>query len=271
MLFVAICFTATILLFYQNSALNAFFSFKGTLRQIHQESKNTSNLMDNVVDLDGIRLDRYLQHFAKFSQFDTFDNATGSSDYLVPNIVHYIRFNKTSFNFVEYCCIRSAFINHRPDYIFFHTNVKSFNGIYWEAMNAEPGLRRRIKIIPTALPDEIFSQAINEAWRMYHGSDIARIQILIKYGGIFLESDVYVVQNLDKYRKFEMVIAWDEDKFLCNQIIVANKNARFLHLWIGTYKVYRKDLWHYNSLERPTVKILFKSPELVHRVEVRLG
>ena len=40
----------------------------------------------------------------------------------------------------------------------------------------------------------------------------------MKYGGIYLDNDVYVVQNLDKYRKFEMVIGWDNGKSLGNQV-----------------------------------------------------
>jgi len=41
---------------------------------------------------------------------------------------------------------------------------------------------------------------------------------MMKYGGIYLDNDVYVVQNLDKYRKFELVMGWDEGQFLGSQV-----------------------------------------------------
>ena len=48
-----------------------------------------------------------------------------------------------------------------------------------------------------------------------------RIRILQKYGGIYLDNDVYVVQNLDldKYRKFECAVNWKRgEKALGNQV-----------------------------------------------------
>ena len=188
-------------------------------------------------------LQSYLDHFDSFKSFTNFDNVTGSNDFIVPNIIHYLRFNKTSFSFVDYCCIRSAYINQRPDFIFFHTNVESFNGSFWDRMQAEPGLAKRIRVLQAELPYEIFNQTLSQGWRLYHGSDIARLRIIQKYGGVYLDNDMYVGQSLDPYRRFEAVVAWPQGAFLGNQVIIANKNARVLPLWIETYKVYRNDEW----------------------------
>jgi hypothetical protein len=32
----------------------------------------------------------------------------------------------------------------------------------------------------------------------------------MNYGGIFLDNDVYVVQSLAEFLKYEMVVSWDE-------------------------------------------------------------
>ena len=61
--------------------------------------------------------------------------------------------------------------------------------------------------------------------RYYHGSDIQRIRILMQYGGIYLDNDVYVIQNLDKYRRFECAINWNT-KELGNQVQKNNKWIR---------------------------------------------
>ena len=189
------------------------------------------------------KVGRYLKHFQQFNQFDEFDNETGSMHFLVPNIIHYVRFNQTKFNFIDYICLRSAYMNQRPDFIFVHTNVQSFRGSYWRRIQNETGLRKLIRIIPAQIPSQIFNQSISESWRLHHGSDISRLHIIQKFGGIYLDNDVYVVRNLDRYRRFEAVIGWPPNQFLGNQIIIANNNARVLPLWMDTYKEYKKHLW----------------------------
>lgn len=104
-------------------------------------------------------------------------------------------------------------------------------------------LASRIKVLHLEAPTEIFGQALSTGWRFHHGSDIGRIRVLMKYGGIYLDNDVYVINPLDKYRKFEFVINWDENQFMGTQVIVAHKDARFLSEWLDCYKVYRSDLW----------------------------
>lgn len=180
--------------------------------------------------------------------FDGFDNETGQSfggRLIVPNLIHYIRFNKTTFTFVDYICLRSAYIQQRPDRIYLHTNVDETNltGHYWKRIQTEPDFYRRIVVQPIQLPSEIFGQPLSEGWRLYHGSDIARIRTMMKYGGIYLDNDVYVVRNLDKYRKYELAIGWDDGQFLGSQVILAHQNARFLPLWLDTYRQYHSDLW----------------------------
>ena len=65
-------------------------------------------------------------------KFENFNNETGTDRFIVPNIVHFVQFNRSSFKFFEYICLRSAYLQQRPDYIFIHTDIKSgFKGKYW--------------------------------------------------------------------------------------------------------------------------------------------
>ena len=121
------------------------------------------------------------------NKFEGFNNETGGDVFFIPNIIHYIRFNKTEFSFVDYICIRSAYLHHHPDFIYFHTNVANFSGKYWDRMTNELELYERIRILRDIdLPMEIFGQKLSEGWRLFHGSDIARIRLLMKHGGIYL-------------------------------------------------------------------------------------
>jgi len=59
-------------------------------------------------------------------------------------------------------------------------------------------LQAKIRLIPIVVPTEIFGQKLSKEWQLYHGSDIARARVLMQYGGIYLDNDAFIIQNLDK-------------------------------------------------------------------------
>ncbi|XP_069696259.1 lactosylceramide 4-alpha-galactosyltransferase-like isoform X2 [Periplaneta americana] len=205
------------------------------------------------------------------SAFQGFNNETGSEDgeYIVPNIVHFLFLGITEPSFVDTVCVLAAFKNHRPDKIYFHTDVEKFEGYNWEKLKGTPDLN--IEINKVTLPDEIFGQKFSSKYHRWHASDVLRILILMKYGGIFLDNDSFVVRNLDEFRKFEMVLGWPEGQYLGTQVLVAHKDARFLRLWLETYRQYYPNRWYFNAGEKPTKEILWFRPDLVHRVKTLFG
>jgi hypothetical protein len=58
---------------------------------------------------------------------------------------------------------------------------------------------------------EIYGKLLNKGWLDWHASDISRYNTLKEFGGIYIDSDVYIVKSMDIFRKFEMTINWDED------------------------------------------------------------
>jgi hypothetical protein len=188
-------------------------------------------------------------HFETF--FKNFDNETGADSFIVPNIIHFIRFDKFPLGFVDYVVLKAAMRNHKPDKFFFHTDVKNAtcDGKYWDLVKKDRDLWSRIEVKYLEAPTEIFGQQLSEDFRLYHGSDIARIRVLMQYGGIYLDNDCFVIHSLDKYRKFECVVNWDEDQFLGNQVFIAHKNSRFLALYLESYKDnYYPDRWSIHFL-----------------------
>ena len=108
----------------------------------------------------------------------------------------------------------------------------------------ELDFRYRIVRIPTQAPDNIFGQEFLPIFKLHHGSDITRFRVLMKYGGIFLDKDVYVVNTLDKYRKFETTLGWPKNEILGTMVLIANKDTRFFKLWLYDYRNYMKDMWY---------------------------
>ena len=59
----------------------------------------------------------------------------------------------------------------------------------------------------------------------------------MKYGGIYVDNDVFVVNSLDKYRKYEMTVGWNvQHESIGNQVLIANSHARFLNAYFDQYR-----------------------------------
>jgi hypothetical protein len=102
-----------------------------------------------------------------------------------------------------------------------------------------------------------------------HQSDVARLLILIKEGGIYLDSDALIFQPFPKawYDK-DFVIGQEgvnASSGLGNSIMMSKQNATFPRLWLGSYRNFTNSLWAHHSIQLP--KWLWKShPGLVHVV-----
>lgn len=204
----------------------------------------------------------------KNSRFEGFSNETGTvnGEYIIPNIVHFLFFEESHITYVAAVCVLAAFKNQRPQKILFHTDVDQFVGPHWEKLKNTPGLL--IEVHKVKMPKEIFGQKIKHVW---HAGDIARIRILMEHGGIFLDNDSYLVRSLDCFRKYEMALGLDENNYIGTQVLVAHKDARFLRLWLETYREYYPDLWYFNAGQKPALEILLYKPELVHSVKNLFG
>ena len=118
---------------------------------------------------------------------------------IIPNIIHYARLNLTEYSLVDYLCLKSALRHHRPDYFYIHTNVgNNFTGKYWNKIKSDRDLWSRIRILPTEIPSEVYGQELSLKFRLWHASDVVRLRVIMQYGGIWLDNDCFVVQNLDK-------------------------------------------------------------------------
>jgi hypothetical protein len=67
-----------------------------------------------------------------------------------------------------------------------------------------------------------------------HKADVVRLEVLLKYGGIYLDMDVLALKSFDELRQFPMVLGQEGlDGFigLANAVIVAHSSSSFLQQW----------------------------------------
>ncbi|XP_049814963.1 uncharacterized protein LOC126262395 [Schistocerca nitens] len=186
----------------------------------------------------------------------------------VPNIVHYIIFGKNSLDFISYLSILSVLKVQKPEQLIIHSDSPDFGGNYWLAIKSAPFNDTSIHVSLLEQPTHVFGQRLSS---VYHSADVARIQILMQHGGIYLDTDMLVLRSLDRYRNSEMVVAWPYGEYIGNQILIASKNAKFLSMWLNSYRSYHPREWYYNAGKVPTEQILQKHPELAHREHFAFG
>lgn len=200
------------------------------------------------------------------------DNITGWPMFIVPNIVHYIVFDKFQVTFTHYLSILSVVDNHNPDEIIIHCNCDDLEGSYWDNILVEMALTKTVLTIrKIEKPLTVWENPLSKKWFNLHSSDVLRLRILMEFGGIFINNDVVLIESLDKFRRFEMTVGRDDNKYIGNQVLIANRKSRFLHLWYHSYKSYNSSLLFYNSKKVPTKHILNKYSHLTHCVGDKFG
>ena len=180
-------------------------------------------------------------------------------------VVHYVfgmtpDFGGKPFSLLHYLSIRSAHLTLSPAKIFVHFRHEP-QGLYWDL--AQPMITKRKLKSPT---NRIFNVTIQHP---AHQSDVVRLQILLKEGGIYLDSDALIFQPFPKsWFSKDFVIGQEglnASIGLGNSIMMSKPNATFAKLWLGSYRNFTNSLWAHHSIHLP--KWLWKShPTLVHVV-----
>jgi glycosyltransferase involved in cell wall biosynthesis len=178
------------------------------------------------------------------------------SNKYIPNIIHYIyglKKQTEEFHFVYYLSILSNVLINKPDVIYFHYQYLP-HGYWWNKA------RKYIKLN--------YINANNITWgkkkiiKFAHKADKIRLDILYKYGGIYMDIDTITYQPYKDLLKYDFVIGIQEDKYktesgkyitlYCNAILLSKKNSIFIKEWIGNYeKSFNPDGWCEASVHLP--------------------
>jgi len=149
----------------------------------------------------------------------------------VPNIIHFCYGFRPNapFGLLEYLAVRSARDVNAPDAIYFHCGHEP-SGPWWERV--EP----MVTVIRIKPPTEVFGRPL---CHHAHQTDFCRLEVLIRYGGIYLDSDTLCLRPFGDLRRHECVMARQGDRGLCNAVILAMPMARFLVEWRETFRMFR--------------------------------
>lgn len=193
----------------------------------------------------------------------------------IPRIFHFVfglRPQTEPFHLMHYLCIASCLAVNKPDAVMFHYHHLPW-GPWWDLI--APSLQLK-KIEPDkfisafSYTDESIGQ-----YRYAHLADIARLEILIKYGGIYADIDTLFINELpDSF--FEQKFIMGREKIdwtaaaaraaggsLCNAWMMGEQGAEFAKLWLArTYECFDGS-WSGHSTYLP-YRLSQEHPEWVH-------
>lgn len=194
--------------------------------------------------------------------------------YIVPNIVHYIWFGKDrSLTFINYVSMRSAYFVQKPEKIFIHCDHLPV-GVWWQKLQEEVPLVIKQQQRPQKLGSQLIGPEMPvgiHSYGYFHQADVAKLEILIEYGGIYMDCDVIVINSLNPLRIHEVAIAREKPPKLIMGTILAAKNASFLRVWYETYKyTYDSSIWDYNT-GIVSFYMFTRRPDLIHVEPFRMS
>ncbi len=197
------------------------------------------------------------------------DEKIGTYD--IPNIVHFItgqgdateailnrygprlgsrRMERapSEFQLINYLVLLSARKHIKPDKIYLHYSLEP-TGYWWLKAKNDLQLNITLNQIP-----QITSIYNHPLYHHAHRSDIARLDILNKYGGIYLDLDVLILKSFSNFisnpYQVEAIFAWENKEFnaICNAVIIAPIYSKFLRRIYESYQSFNSSCWACHSV-----------------------
>ena len=141
---------------------------------------------------------------------------------MIPNKLHYIHLSKggREWKLHHYLSVKSAYTRSEVDKIYIWVDNEP-KGEWWEKT------KKLIQLEYIQPPSEIFGKPITQ---LAHKSDVLRLQILLEYGGIYVDTDTIFVKSFKPLLNNKFVLGQQNvngSEGLCPAVILSEPNSVF--------------------------------------------
>lgn len=178
----------------------------------------------------------------------------------IPSIVHFVvgqidrengenRYGKTSpFSFMNYIIFLAARRHLRPEKLYAHYYQEP-DSFWWNQTKNDPEID--VTLVKNRLVEKIFNNTVNHH---SHRSDVIRLEVIMKYGGIYLDIDVLTLRPFDPLLNLnDVVLAHQDDNkdLACTAVILAKKGATFIRRIYDAYQSFNPNCWDCHAVSLP--------------------
>ena len=180
---------------------------------------------------------------------------------LIPNIAHLVWVGGGEMSFTFYLCALSLLYVVEVKMLYIHGETPP-TGPYWNRLKGHP----RITTVYRPNYQLVFNQHIKTG---IHVSDVWRVDILMRFGGIYVDTDVIFVRPIEReLRSYDVVsvYALATNGHFPHMInfgaTMGKRNAPFWRLFQQSLKWYKDDDFLWNGVRQP-YKIAERYPDLI--------
>jgi mannosyltransferase OCH1-like enzyme len=162
----------------------------------------------------------------------------------IPKTIHLIYFKEKEIKDYNYRCIMSMIYN-LPDYnIIIYNDIEPTDNIYWNKLK----INEKITIKYYERP-RVFDGF--NVQNVQYSADIARLEILYNYGGVYLDLDMLVINNfVDIFKDnndFYISKESENGDGLINSFLASKPKNEFIKLWLDCFATgLRTEKWAYH-------------------------
>ncbi|XP_076448646.1 uncharacterized protein LOC143285274 [Babylonia areolata] len=174
---------------------------------------------------------------------------------LIPNLSHYVIFGGHEIRNYTFIGIISSVRFLQPCMVMIHADVLPV-GSFWDTL---------VRLIPHLIhvqrsaPSVIFGHPVKV---IEHSSDIARLEAVKKFGGVYQDTDYILLNPVEDLRNYSVVMGKTIPNMnYCNCIFMGKPAAEFLNVWHDSYRTFNDKVWGFHSTIMP-YRIHQKRPEL---------
>ncbi|XP_076448645.1 uncharacterized protein LOC143285273 [Babylonia areolata] len=174
---------------------------------------------------------------------------------LIPNLSHHVIFGGHEIRNYTFLAILSSVRFLQPCMVMIHADVLPV-GSFWDTL---------VRLIPHLIhvqrsaPSVIFGHPVKV---IEHSSDIARLEAVRKFGGVYQDTDYFLLNPLKDLRKYSVVMGNEiTNTNYCNCMIMGKAAASFLKVWYNSYRTFNDSVWAFHSGIMP-YRIHQERPEL---------
>ena len=126
---------------------------------------------------------------------------------VIPKIAHYVYYNKDTIDFSFYMSVLSLLYIGNFSYIYVHCD-QNLTGKNWNRLMEHQAAKEKVRVILRYNTHMVYGQKLNV---IEHCADTGKIDVLYKYGGVVLDPDLMLINELtsDLFH-YDAVLNYDE-------------------------------------------------------------